>query len=175
MPKKSAKKPARKTAAKPAAKKKPAAVKWRPDNMHIVTPHLVCAGAADAIEFYKKAFGATEVMRMPSPDGKIMHAEIRIGGAAVFLTDEAPAWGALGPNARGGSSVTIHLFTEDADALAERAAKAGATIKVPVQEMFWGDRYGQLVDPFGHAWSVATHVKDLSPAQIAENMKAACG
>jgi PhnB protein len=169
------KKPASKVAAKPAAKDKSPAVKPIPDGMRSVTPHLICAGAADAIEFYQRAFGAKLVMRLPAPDGKIMHAQLRIGDSMVFLVDENPQWNCLGPKTRGGTSVTIHLFSEDADALARRAVKAGATLKMPVAEMFWGDRYGVIEDPWGHAWSLATHVKDLTPAQIAQNMKAMCG
>lgn len=141
-----------------------------PDGMHTVTPHLVCAGAADAIEFYKKAFNAVEVTRLPGPDGKLMHASIRIGDSAVMLVDESPEWGALGPKALKGSPVTIHLYVEDADAFAERAAAAGAKVTVPVAETFWGDRYGQLEDPFGHHWSVATHVRDVNPEEIQQAM-----
>jgi PhnB protein len=146
-------------------------VKPIPDGMRTVTPHLICAGAANAIEFYKKAFGAVEESRLPGPDGKIMHARIRIGDSAVMLFDENPQCGALGPKALKGSPVTIHLYVEDADATAARAVKAGATLRMPVEDMFWGDRYGVLEDPFGHHWSVATHVRDLSDAQIMEGMK----
>ena len=142
-----------------------------PAGMSPVTPHLVCAGAADAIEFYKKAFGAVEAARIPGPGGKLMHAMVRINGAAVMLVDEAPQWGMLGPNALKGTPVTIHLYVEDADAFAARAVKAGATLTMPVAEQFWGDRYGVLKDPWGHSWSVATHVRDLTAEQMAENMK----
>jgi PhnB protein len=135
-----------------------------PDGMHTVTPHLVCAGASDAIEFYKKAFDATETSRLPAPDGKLMHATIRIGDSTVMLVDEAPQHGMLGPKSLKGSPVIIHLYVNDADAVAARAAAAGAKITMPVSEVFWGDRYGQLEDPFGHRWSVATHVKDVTPA-----------
>ncbi len=137
-----------------------------PKGMHSVTPHLVCAGAADAIEFYKKAFGAEESARLPGPDGKLMHAQIRIGDSAVMLIDEAPEWNALGPKALNGSPVTIHLYVDDVDDTVERAVAAGATVTMPVQDMFWGDRYGVLVDPFGHRWSVATHIRDVSAAEI---------
>lgn len=145
-----------------------------PNRMHTVTPHLVCAGAAEAIEFYKNAFGAVELCRMPTPDGKIMHAGITIGDSMIMLVDEMPDWGALGPKARGGSSVTIHLQVEDADALFAQAVKAGAAVKMPIDDAFWGDRYGIVVDPFGHQWSIATHVRDVSPEEM---MKAAqeCG
>ena len=143
-----------------------------PPGMTAVTPHLVCAGAADAIEFYKKAFGAVEDSRMPGPDGKIMHAVVRIGGSAVMLVDEAPQWGMLGPKALKGSPVTIHLYVDDVDAFFARAMKAGAKVTLPVDEMFWGDRYGCLEDPFGHRWSAATHVRDVTRAQMMEAMKA---
>jgi uncharacterized glyoxalase superfamily protein PhnB len=143
-----------------------------PAGMTAVTPHLVCAGAAEAIEFYKKAFGAAEELRLPAPDGKLMHAQIRIGGAAVMLVDEMPGWGVLGPKALKGSPVTIHLFVADVDAFVARAVKAGAEVTMPVADQFWGDRYGQIRDPFGHSWSVATHVRDLTPAEIGTAMKA---
>ena len=150
-------------------------VKPIPDDMHTVTPHLVCAGAADAIEFYKKAFGATELARLPTPEGKIMHAAVKIGDSTVMLNDEFPDWGALGPKARKGTSVTLHVYVTDVDAAFERAVKAGATVKLPLQDMFWGDRYGIVEDPFGHNWSLATHVRDLTPDQINQAMKEACG
>ena len=147
-------------------------VKPIPDGMRTVTPHLVCGGAAEAIEFYKKAFGAEEVMRLPGPNGKLMHAQIRIGDSAIMLVDEMPEWGAVGPKMLKGSPVTIHLFVDDADAFFKRAADAGATIKMPLADMFWGDRYGVLEDPFGHLWSVATHVQDLSPEDIMKALSA---
>ncbi len=134
-------------------------VKPVPDWMHTVTPHLVCAGAADAIEFYKKAFDATEMIRLPGPDGKLMHACIRIGDSAVMLVDEFPDWGSFGPKSLKGSPVTIHLYVEDVDAAFERAVSAGATIKMPLEDMFWGDRYGKVTDPFGHDWSFSTPLK----------------
>jgi PhnB protein len=149
-----------------------AKVKPVPEGMHSVTPHLVCAGAADAIEFYKKAFGALEEARLPGPDGKLMHAMIRIGDSAVMLVDENPEWGMLGPKSLKGSPVTIHLYVEDADAFAGRAVKAGAKITMPLADMFWGDRYGTLVDPFGHNWSVATHIRDVSMEEMQQAMKA---
>lgn len=137
-----------------------------PLGMNTVTPHLVCAGAAQAIEFYKKAFGATEESKLESPDGKIAHACVRIGGSPVMLVDEMPQWGAVGPKTLKGSPVTIHLYVDDAEAVAEKAVAAGATLVMPVQETFWGDRYGVLEDPYGHKWSVATHVRDLSREEI---------
>jgi uncharacterized glyoxalase superfamily protein PhnB len=139
--------------------------------MHTVTPHLVCAGAADAIEFYKRAFGAVETSRMPGPDGKLMHASVKIGDSTVMLVDEFPQWGAVGPNALKGSPVTIHLQVEDADALFKRAVDAGATVKHAIEDAFWGDRYGVLSDPFGHSWSIATHQRDLTPEEIGQAMQ----
>jgi PhnB protein len=142
-----------------------------PQGMRSVTPHLICAGAAQAIEFYKKAFGAVEEARLPGSDGKLMHAMLRIGDSQIMLADEMPEWGALGPKALKGSPVTIHLYVDDADAFAKRAAAAGAKITMPVAEMFWGDRYGKLEDPFGHQWSVGTHVRDVSPEEMQRAMK----
>ena len=158
----------------PAPKAKPV-----PDGFRTVTPHLICAGAADAIEFYKKAFGATEMFRLPGPDGRLMHASIMIGDSVIMLVDEMKEMGALGPKSRGGTPVGIHLQVEDADALFARAVAAGAAVKMPVMDMFWGDRYGVVVDPFGHEWSIATHIRDLTPDEIAaaalEAMKAQKG
>ena len=148
------------------------AVKPIPEGMHSLTPHLVCAGAADAIEFYKRAFDAVELGRMPGPDGKLMHAMVRIGDSMLMLVDENTACGMPGPKSTGGSPVTIHLYVEDADATLKRAADAGARVTMPVQEMFWGDRYGRLEDPFGHQWSVATHVRDVSPEEMKQAMSA---
>ena len=145
-----------------------------PNGMHTVTPHLICAGAADAIEFYKNAFGAVELFRLPMADGKIMHAALRIGDSMVMLVDEMPEWKALGPNSLGGSSITIHLQVEDSDAVFAQAVKAGATMKMPVSEMFWGDRYGMIVDPFGHSWSIATRVRDVSHEEMQTASKDAC-
>jgi PhnB protein len=137
-----------------------------PNGMHTVTPHLVCAGAADAIEFYKAAFGAVELARLPGPDGRLVHALIRIGDSAVMLVDEFPDWGSKGPKVLGGSPVTLHLYVDDVDAFTARAVDAGAKVTMPVDDMFWGDRYGQLEDPFGHRWSVATHVRDVAPEEL---------
>jgi PhnB protein len=148
-----------------------AQTKYIPEGMAAVTPHLVIAGAAEAIEFYKSAFGAVEEFRMPGPDGKIAHAQIRIDGSAIMLGEEAPSWGALSPRALNGSPVTLHLYVEDADAFALKAQEAGARITMPVADVFWGDRYGKLEDPFGHHWSIATHVRDVSPAEMAEAMR----
>ena len=146
-------------------------VKPIPDDMHTVTPHLVCAGAAEAIDFYKKAFNATEAGRLPGPQGKLMHAMIRIGGSAVMLADEFPDWGSFGPKSLKGSPVTIHLYVENVDAFVKRAVAAGAKITMPLDDMFWGDRYCKLEDPFGHHWSVATHIRDVSPEEMTQAMQ----
>jgi PhnB protein len=142
-----------------------------PQGMHSVTPHLVCAGAAKAIEFYKQAFGAEEGARLPGPDGRLMHASVKIGDSQVMLVDEMPEWGALGPKSLKGTPVTIHLYVEDVDALVARAVKAGAKVTMPVADQFWGDRYGKLEDPFGHHWSVATHVRDVSMEEAQKAMR----
>lgn len=147
-----------------------AQVKPIPDGMHSVTPHLICAGAADAIDFYKKAFDAVELSRLPGASGKLLHASIRIGDSIVMLSDEFPEMGGLGPKSLKGSPVTIHLCVEDVDALVARAVAAGAKVTMPVADMFWGDRYGQLEDPFGHRWSVGTHIRDVTPEEIQQAM-----
>jgi uncharacterized glyoxalase superfamily protein PhnB len=141
-----------------------------PEGMHTITPHLVCAGAADAITFYKKAFNAEEVLRMPGPDGKLMHAMLRIGDSPLMLVDEFQQWGSFGPKALKGSPVTIHLAVDNVDAWFQRAVDAGATVKMAVADMFWGDRYGVLEDPFGHKWSIATHIKDMTPEEMRNAM-----
>ena len=141
-----------------------------PDGMHTVTPHLVCAGAAEAIEFYKKAFDAVELMRLPGLEGRLMHACVRIGDSHVMLVDEMPEWGSFGPKSLKGSPVTIHLFVENVDVVVASAVNAGAKVTMPVADMFWGDRYGKVEDPFGHYWSVATHMRDLSPQDIQREM-----
>lgn len=131
-----------------------------------LTPHLVCDGAAAAIEFYKKAFDATEMMRIPGPDGKIMHAAVSINGAMVMLVDENKQHGNLGPKTLKGTPVILHLGAPDADAAIKRAADAGAKVVMPAADMFWGDRYGQIEDPFGHLWSIATPKKKMTEAEI---------
>lgn len=143
-----------------------------PEGMHSLTPHLVCADAAKAIDFYIAAFGAVETMRLPGPNGKLMHAAVRIGDSMLMLADEWPDMGSVGPKALGGSPVTIHLNVPDVDATVAQAVAAGATLTMPVADMFWGDRYGQLEDPFGHRWSVATRQREMTPAQILEAMAA---
>jgi len=149
-------------------------VKKIPEGMHTATPHLVCAGANDAIEFYKKAFGAIETARMPGPDGKLMHGAVKIGDSTIMLVDENPQWGSFGPDALKGTPVVIHLYVEDADAFAAKAIAAGAKQVMPVSEMFWGDRYGQVDDPFGHRWSIATHVRDVTPDEMKKAMQEMC-
>ncbi len=146
------------------------ATKPIPEGMHSLTPHLVCAGAAEAIDFYKRAFNAIEEGRMPGPDGKLMHAAVKIGDSTLMLVDENPQWGLLGPKALKGSPVAIHLYVPDVDATVAQAVAAGAKVTMPVADMFWGDRYGQLEDPFGHRWSVATHTRELTSEEIREGM-----
>ena len=138
-----------------------------PEGFHTVTPHLIVKGAAKAIEFYKEAFGAEEVRRMPGPDGKLMHAEIRLGNSRILLADEFPHWGSHGP--RGDSpAVLVHLYVEDADAVYRRALEAGAKPLMSMENQFWGDRYGKVADPFGHHWSIASRKEKLTPEQIME-------
>jgi PhnB protein len=138
-----------------------------PEGFHAVTPHLVVRGAGEAIEYYKKAFGAVERFRMLGPDGKsIMHAEIMIGDSIVFLCDEFPNMGSKSPAALQGSPVTIHLYVEDVDTVFTQALSAGGKAIMPLQDMFWGDRFGEIVDPFGHHWSLASHVEDVPPEEI---------
>jgi uncharacterized glyoxalase superfamily protein PhnB len=145
-----------------------------PPGMHSLTPHLVCHSGVDALLFYVKAFNAVEVARLTGPDGRLMHADIRIGDSHLMLVDEYPEQGMLGPYALKGSPVTIHLYVEDVDAAMAQAAEAGARITMPAADMFWGDRYGRLEDPFGHQWSVATHVRDVSQQEIDAAMRKAC-
>ena len=145
-----------------------------PQGQEGLIPHLVCDGCADAIEFYKKAFGAVEMCKLEGPDGRLMHGAIRIGDSMLMLVDEIPECGALSPGALKGSPVTIHLQVEDADSTFAQAVAAGAKVKMPLADMFWGDRYGCLEDPFGHQWSVATHIEDVSPEQLKEAAKNAC-
>ncbi len=140
-----------------------------PEGCHTVTPHLIVRGGDRAIDFYKRAFNAKETIRMPGPDGKtIMHAEIRIGDSALFLADEFPDMGSNSPQGIGGSPVVIHLYVEDADAVFNQAVAAGATVRFPLSDMFWGDRYGQVTDPFGHVWSIATHKEDLTAEEMSK-------
>jgi PhnB protein len=143
-------------------------VKPIPDGYTAVTPYLTVKGAAAAIDFYKKAFGAEEALRMNAPDGKkVMHAEIRIGGAVIMLHDEAPEWKALSPQTIGDTSCSIMLYVKDVDAVVQRAIAAGATSLMPVEDQFYGDRCGTIKDPFGHKWSIATHIEDVASDEIA--------
>ena len=144
------------------------AVKAIPDGMRTLTPELFCSGAADAIEFYKKAFGAVEVMRVPGPDGKLIHSEIKIGDSALWIMDEMK--GASGPKSLKGSPVNIHMQVADVDAVVKKAVAAGAKITMPLADQIWGDRYAKLDDPFGHHWSVATHIRDVSPEDMKQAM-----
>jgi len=137
------------------------AVKPIPDGYHTVTPYLIIKGAARALDFYKQAFGATELFRMDGPGGRIGHAEIRIGDSPIMLADEHPEIGALSPQSRGGTSGSILLYVEDADKLTEQAVAAGATVLRPIQNQFYGDRSASLADPFGHQWHIAIHVEDV--------------
>lgn len=138
-----------------------------PEGYHSVTPYLIVKGAAEAIDFYKRAFGAEEIARMMDPDGgRVVHAEIRIGDSMVMLADEFPEMNYLGPLSRGGPTSSLFVYVEDVDAAFSQALAAGATLKMPVSDMFWGDRYGQLTDPFGHHWSLATHKEDVSPEEM---------
>ena len=150
-------------------------VKAIPDGYHTTTPYLIIKDAARAIEFYKKAFGATEIMRMAEPSGKVTHAEIKIGNSPIMLADEFPEMGARSPQTIGGSPVSIFLYVENVDALANQAIAAGAKVLMPVQDQFWGDRYGKLADPFGHLWDIATHKEDVAPEEIHKRAAAAFG
>ena len=149
-----------------------AKVKAIPEGYHTITPNLVVADAAKAIDFYKKAFGATEIARMPGPNGGIMHAELRIGDSVFMLGEEMPEMGAKGPKTLGGSPVSLYVYVENVDAAWDRAIKAGATTVMPLADMFWGDRAGWLEDPFGHKWALAQHVKDLTPEEMQKGQEA---
>jgi PhnB protein len=156
----------RRAKAKKAAKKLVKKVQPIPKGYNVVTPYLAVRGAAQAIEFYKKAFGAKELMRMPGPEGKLGHAEVQIGDSKIMLSDEYEPMNFLGPQARGGTPVHIHLYVKDVEATVARAVALGARVVRPVQDQFYGDRSGSIEDPFGHLWHVATHKLDLSKAQL---------
>ncbi len=149
------------------------AVKPIPDGYHAVTPYLIVKGGAAAIEFYKKAFGATERMRMAQPDGRIGHAEIQVGDSCVMLADEHPEMGFVGPQTVGGTGVTLHLYVEDVDKVAKQAVAAGAKEMRAVQDQFYGDRSGTFQDPFGHVWNIATHKEDLTMEEVQKRAAAA--
>lgn len=144
-------------------------VKAIPDGYHSISPALTCKDAARAIDYYKKVFNAQEIMRMPSPDGKISHAELKIGDSIIFLNDE------MGPPTGAGSGtprMSLFLYVEDADTIFHNAVKAGGKVDMPLENQFWGDRYGKLTDPFGHQWGIATHVEDVAPEEIGKRAAA---
>ena len=146
-------------------------VKPGPEGYHTLTPSLTVRDAARAIEFYKQAFGA-EVRGgvAKGPDGKVMHAELKIGDSVIMLTDEYPEFGSLSPQSSGGAGMSLHIYVDGVDAAFDRAVKAGAQVEMPVSDQFWGDRYGKLKDPFGHKWSIATHIKDMSEDEMKRSM-----
>jgi PhnB protein len=146
-----------------------------PEGYHSITPYLIIHGAAEAIEFYKKAFGATELFRFPAPEGKIGHAEIKIGDSPIMLADEFADMGYKGPQSLGGSPVSIMLYVEDVDAVFNRAVAAGASVKEALQDKFYGDRMGSLIDPFGHRWHIGTHKEDVSMEEMERRAKSAHG
>jgi PhnB protein len=149
------------------------AAKPIPDGYHTATPYLICQGAAQAIDYYKKALGASEVMRFAAPDGKIGHAEIKIGDSIIMLADEYPDMGFKSPKAFGGTPVSIMLYVTDVDARFNQAVAAGATVLRPVKDQFYGDRSGTLVDPFGHVWTIGTHKEDLTPEEVHQRAEVA--
>lgn len=150
-------------------------VKPIPEGYHSVTPYLIVRGGAEAIEFYKKAFGAVELFRMPAPDGKIGHAEIKIGDSPIMLADEYSEMGYQGPQSLGGSAVSLLIYVEDVDAVFSQAVETGATVKEALQDKFYGDRMGTVIDPFGHIWHLGTHKEDVSPEEMERRAKAAHG
>ena len=150
-----------------------AKVKPIPDNYPRVVPYLTVAGGADAIDFYVKVLGATERGRMPAPGGKVGHAELEIGDSMIMLSDEMPGSGNRSPKSLGGSPVSLFVYVENVDSVFDQAVKAGAKGDMPPQDMFWGDRFGKLTDPFGHSWALATHIEDVAPAEMEKRAKAA--
>jgi len=147
------------------------AVKAIPEGYHALTPYLVCKDAAKAIEFYSRAFGAQETVRMPGPNGRVMHAEVKIGDSMLMLSDENPDRGAVAPSGKGRSS-SLMFYTNDVDAVFKRAIDAGASSIEAPTDMFWGDRMGNLMDPFGHQWAIATHKEDVAPDEMEKRMQA---
>ncbi|HVO82709.1 MAG TPA: VOC family protein [Terriglobales bacterium] len=143
-----------------------------PPEFHTITPSLICRGATQAIEFYKKALGAEERMRMAGPDGKIMHAELKIGDSIIFVTDENLEMGCKAPQTLGGSPSSLYLYVQDVDKSFQRAIDAGGKVTMPVADMFWGDRFGSFTDPFGHNWGMSTRVEDLTEPEFKERSKA---
>lgn len=147
-------------------------VKPIPRGYHVITPSLVVRGADRAIAFYKSAFGAREKLRMPGPDGKVMHAELQIGDSIVMLADEFPEMGSRSPQSVGGASSSLLVYSKDVDGLFQRAVAAGATVQMPLTDMFWGDRWAKVVDPFGHEWQLATRRENLTPKEMAKRAAA---
>lgn len=145
---------------------------WLPHGYHTVTPYLITKGCSKAIDFYKRAFGATETMRMDGPGGLIMHAEMLINKSPIMLADEFPQMGIVSPQTLGGSAVLMVVYVENVDALAQQAINAGATVEKPLQDQFYGDRSVSLIDPFGHRWTLATHIEDVSPEEMKRRMAA---
>jgi len=143
-----------------------------PEGYHTLSPYLIVRGAANALEFYKKAFGATELCRLNMPDGKIAHGEFKIGDSIFMISDESPQCPSTSPETLGGSAVTLHLYVTDADATFTDAIKAGAKETMPLADQFWGDRMGGVVDPFGHYWMIATHFEDVDPSEFQSRMEA---
>ena len=150
-------------------------VKAIPNGMHTITPHIIVRDAARAVEWYKEALGAEERSRVPLPGGKLMSVELWFGDSTVMVADEVPEMGVLSPQTVGGTSTVLQLYTEDVEILWKRAVDAGAVVLHPLQDQFWGDRHGQLTDPFGHRWGLATHVRDVPPEEIARAAAAAFG
>lgn len=144
-----------------------------PEGYHTATPYLIIKGASKALDFYKKAFGATELLRMPQPDGRIGHAEIKIGDSPIMLADEFPEMGARSPQALGGSPVSIMLYVDDVDSFSKQAVAAGMKVVRPVKDQFYGDRSGSFEDPFGHQWHISTHVEDVAPGELQKRAAAA--
>jgi PhnB protein len=152
----------------------PHPVKPIPDGYHAITPYLTIKGASKAIEFYKNIFHAVERMRLPDPDGNVMHAELQIGDSVIMLADESPQMGNKSPKSIGGTPVGLCLYVKDVDAVVQAAVHAGATVQRPVQDQFYGDRSGTLQDPFGHIWTIGTHIEDVTPAEMQKRMEKAC-
>jgi PhnB protein len=147
-------------------------IKEIPKGFHTVTPYLIVTDGARAIDFYKRAFGAEELLRLDGPDGKVAHAELKIGDSIIMLSEEMPGH-TRSPQSLGGTAVDIMLYVKDADQVFNRAVAAGAKVAMPLSDMFWGDRYGQVTDPFGHSWSLATHKEDVPPEELRKRTKAA--
>jgi PhnB protein len=169
-PQNSPKRPAAEWALQPEVLFMPKAVRPIPEGYHAITPYLVVKDAARALDFYRRAFGAKEIMRMDGPGGKITHAELRIGDSMIMVADEMPG-GGRSPQSLGGSTVGIFLYVDQVDSVFNQAVSSGAKVEMPLADMFWGDRYGKLIDPFGHSWSVATHKEDVGPEEMAKRAK----